>query len=74
MTKIEFDARLKELNLKKIDFAKISNMNYGSINNWGTKRGDKNVLPIPPWVEPFLIYYEHSINLGIIRSKICDDV
>ena len=74
MTKQEFDQRLKKLNLKKTSFSKISNMNYGSINNWGTKRGDKDVLPIPPWVEPFLTYYEDSVNLGIIRSKICKDV
>lgn len=48
MTLNEFEKLLKEAKLSKKEFAKITNMNYNSVINWGTKN------TYAGWVEPFL--------------------
>ncbi len=56
----EFHTKLKECGLSKKMFSEISRVNYGTILNWGTSRGEKKILTIPPWVLPFLNLYEES--------------
>ncbi|MDL0104242.1 helix-turn-helix domain containing protein [Campylobacter felis] len=49
MDKEQFLTMMKELGCKnKKELAKILNMPYNSVNNWG------NVQKFPPYVEPFL--------------------
>ncbi|MCV3428227.1 XRE family transcriptional regulator [Campylobacter sp. IFREMER_LSEM_CL1904] len=47
----EFEKLLKQAGLTKREFAKLTNMNYNSVVNWGTKN------TYAKWVEPFLNYY-----------------
>lgn len=75
MTINEFDKKLSELNLKKMDFEKISNVSKGTIYNWGTSRtinGVKQVIQIPNWVESFLKYYEKSCKYDEIKRLLKD--
>ena len=73
MTKDEFMARLKELNLDKQSFATICSVPYGTINNWGVMR-DGRPLPVPAWVEPFLDYYEKAKKLDFVMVEICEKI
>ena len=59
MTKEEFNAKLKELNLSIKDFSQIADIPYSTINNWGFTKDDKTI-PVPKWVNPFLEHYEKS--------------
>ena len=71
MSPEEFDKRLKELHLSKSDFAALSNMKKGTVHNWGTSRtmnGKKQLIVIPPWVEPFLNYYENGIKFEQLKE------
>lgn len=71
MTKDEFLLRLNLLNINKKTFAEISQVPYSTINNWGTMKNGKP-LPVPPWVEPLLTYYEKSLKLDYISKEICE--
>ena len=53
----KFTELLSKANLSKKDFSDISQIPHGTVLNWGTKRGDKDRLKIPLWVEPFLNLY-----------------
>lgn len=71
MTPEEFEKKLEELELKKADFAALSNMKKGTVHNWGTSRilnGEKQTIVIPPWVEPFLEYYEKGKKFEQLRE------
>jgi hypothetical protein len=70
MTKEQFLNRLKDLKLNKKEFSDISTIPYSTVNNWGTLVNNKP-LPIPPWVESYLIYYEKSKKFDYIRKDIC---
>ncbi|NDJ26351.1 hypothetical protein DMB95_00055 [Campylobacter sp. MIT 12-8780] len=56
MTYEEFSNKLKALKLSKDEFSKLVGMNYNSVANWKLKE-------IPAWVEPFLKFYERSLDL-----------
>ena len=58
-----FSAKLKELELRREEFAKIVGMNYNSVANWKSKG-------IPSWVAPFLHYYEKGKDLDKILSLV----
>lgn len=61
MTRLEFDARIKALNLSRKDFAELAKVSYTGIStNW------KDNKEVPAWVEPFLNYYEKSLELDKI--------
>lgn len=64
MTKKEFNAKLKELNLSIVEFSKISNVSYPTANGWNddTKR-------IPAWVSSWLENYEVAKNYKDIQEK-----
>lgn len=73
MTKEEFIARLKELEISKQDFSQICSVPYSTINNWGIMREGKPLV-IPNWVEPFLNYYEKAEKLEYVMSEICKKI
>ncbi|PAF50833.1 hypothetical protein [Helicobacter sp. 13S00477-4] len=65
MTRLEFDKKIKELDLTRKTFAEIANVSYSGIStNW---KDDKE---IPSWVEPFLYYYEKSKTFDTFLSAI----
>ena len=65
MNKDEFRKKLKQLDLSLKDFSEVSNTSYSTIRNWGykLKKEDKELVPIPGWVEAFLKYYEISLKI-----------
>lgn len=69
MTKEEFNARLKELNISQKDFSSIADVPYSTINNWGFKVNEK-VIPVPRWVAPFLDYFEKSRKYDYLLKEI----
>ena len=73
MTKEQFLIRLKDLKLNKREFSDISTVPYSTVNNWGTYINDKP-LPIPQWVESYLIYYEKSKKFDYITKEICNKI
>ena len=73
MEKDQFLEKLKQLDLNKKEFANICKVPYSTINNWGTTINNK-VLNIPPWVEPFLEYYEKAKKLEYVTDEICTKI
>ena len=69
MTKEEFNARLKELNISIKDFSVIADVPYSTINNWGFKTNDK-IIPVPKWVVPFLEHYEKSRKYDYLMQEV----
>jgi predicted transcriptional regulator len=69
MTKEEFNARLKELNISQKDFSSIADIPYSTINNWGFQANDK-IIPVPRWVVPFLDHYEKSRKYDSLLKEI----
>ena len=69
MTKEEFNARLKELNISIKDFSIIADVPYSTINNWGFTK-DEKTIPVPKWVTPFLEHYEKSRKYDYLMSEI----
>lgn len=70
MDKVLFLNMMKELGCKnKKELAKILNMPYNSVNNWG------NVQKFPPYVEPFLNAlvkakkYDEALKKGFDESE-----
>ena len=70
MSRDNFLTLLKELHINKREFALLANIPYSTVNNWGTKRGER-LLEIPGWVEPFLFYYKKGVKLDYLMSEIC---
>lgn len=73
MTRDEFIERLNSLGLNKVEFSEISNVPYSTINNWGLEKKDR-VIPVPVWVEPFLINYEKARKFDYIKNEVCESV
>ncbi len=69
MTKEDFIARLKELNLSTKDFSIIADTSYSTIGNLGFKTNDK-IIPVPKWVKPFLEHYEKSVKYDYLKNEI----
>ena len=69
MTKEEFNARLKELNISQKDFSSIADVPYSTINNWGFKTNDK-IIPVPKWITPFLEHYEKSRKYDYLMKEL----
>ena len=70
MDREDFKKLLKTAKITKKEFAKIANIPYGTVNNWGLNR-DGKILPIPGWVEPFMEYYLQAKKLEYIVREIC---
>ena len=71
MEKEQFIELLKSTNINKKEFAKIANIPYGTVNNWGLKRQGK-IMAIPNWVEPFIYYYLKAKKLEYVTDEICE--
>ena len=69
MTKEEFNARLKELNISIKDFSIIADIPYSTINNWGFTK-DEKTIPIPKWITPFLEHYEKSRKYDYLMKEL----
>ena len=69
MTKEEFNARLKELNISQKDFSSIADVPYSTINNWGFQTNDK-IIPVPRWVALFLEHFEKSRKYDYLLKEI----
>ncbi len=64
-TRKEFDIRLQELKLTRLEFCKKVGMNENSIlSNWDRQS------PIPLWVESWLNTYENAKNFKILYNCI----
>lgn len=62
---------LKKLKINKKEFAKIADIPYSTVNNWGVSRKGK-VLEIPNWVRQFLNYYDRARKLEYLTDEICE--
>jgi len=71
MKKDEFMELLKKLKINKKEFAKIADIPYSTVNNWGVSRKGK-VLEIPNWVRQFLNYYDRARKLEYLTDEICE--
>ena len=72
MEKERFMQLLQKAGLNKKEFAKIANISYGTVNNWGQKKNaNKKITPIPNWVEPFMHYYFKAKELDYVTEEIC---
>lgn len=70
MEKQKFMNLLELAGINKKEFAKIANIPYGTVNNWGLNRKGK-ILAIPNWVEPFIYYYLKAKKLEYVTDEIC---
>ena len=70
MNRDEFNRKLKNLGLKKKEFAEIAGISYHTVLSWG-RDGDK--VKVPGWVEKFLIYYEKARRFDAITKQICSE-
>lgn len=73
MNREQFIEKLKNLNITKQDFAEMTGLKYGSVNNWGTTIGNK-VVSIPSWVKSYLDHYEKSKKFDYITDEICSKI
>lgn len=63
MTKSEFSNNLKNVNLSKKDFAKMTGVSYNTINNWN----DSDRMP-PLWVESWLENYKLACRYKLFEK------
>ena len=71
MKKDEFFELLTKNNINKKEFAKIADIPYSTVNNWGVSRKGR-VLEIPNWVRQFLYYYNRANKLDYVAKEICE--
>lgn len=65
MTKKEFDDTLKRLSLSRQEFCKITGLAYSTVSNWNDEK-----LPLPSWVDSWLVNYERSSSYEEIKRQI----
>lgn len=74
MERESFLKKLNELNLNKKEFANICKVPYSTVNAWGSTGNNGKTLVLPPWVEPFLNYYERAKKLEYVTNEICEKI
>ena len=67
MTNEEFETILKQTNLTKKEFAKLVEMSYGGVVNWG-----RTAQSIPNWVESWLKLYIQNEKYESLKQAIKD--
>jgi DNA-binding transcriptional regulator YiaG len=67
MTNEEFEIILKQADLTKKEFAKLVEMSYGSVVNWG-----RMAQSIPNWVESWLELYIQNKKYENLKQAIKD--
>ena len=65
MKRHQFDEKLRQLNITKKEFAKLTNISYHTVSNW-----NDTTKPIPKWVPSWLKYYERSKKLDELLNFI----
>jgi len=67
MTNDEFEKILKEIGLTKKAFARLVDMSYGGVVNWG-----RSTQTIPNWVESWLELYSQNRKFENLKQSIKD--
>lgn len=73
MDRVTFNTLLEEAELTKDEFAKIVELKYTSVNNWGSSQN------VPHWVESWMkLYIENQkyqkLKKAIKESGACDSL
>ena len=67
MTNEEFEKILKEIELTKKEFARLVDVSYGGVVNWG-----RATQSIPNWVESWLELYKENRKFENLKKSIQD--
>ena len=67
MTNEDFEKRLKESGLTKKEFARMADVSYGMVVNWG-----RPTQSIPYWVESWLELYGKNQKFENLKKSIKD--
>ena len=65
MTNEEFEKILKEIELTKKEFARLVDVSYGGVVNWG-----RATQSIPNWVESWLELYKENRKFENLKKSI----
>jgi DNA-binding transcriptional regulator YiaG len=69
----EFNSFLERANLSKKEFCQIIELNYNTVNNWGSKN-----ISVPKWVKSWLENYiekknHEKLKQALKNSGVCDN-
>jgi len=67
MTNEEFEKVLKEIELTKKEFARLVDVSYGGVVNWG-----RATQTVPNWVESWLELYRKNKKFEQLKKSIKD--
>ena len=67
MTRAEFTAWLKKLNLDKKGLSAMTGLNYNSINNWNGEN-----KPFPSWIRSWFENYEMAQKYKALKEALGD--
>ena len=65
MNREEFNSLLKEADLTKKEFCNLIDLNYSTVNTWGSSK-----INIPKWVKSWLENYIKSKSYEDIKDKV----
>lgn len=65
MTRDEFNIMLEKASLSKKEFCKIIDLNYNTVNTWGS-----STIKIPKWVETWLQNYIKSKDMDRVVEAV----
>lgn len=65
MTNDEFEKKLKEIKLTKKEFARLVDVSYGGVVNWG-----RSTQTIPNWVKSWLELYKENKKFENLKQSI----
>ncbi len=65
MDREEFNKLLEKAQLSKKDFCEIIELNYNTVNNWGSKN-----ISVPKWVKSWLENYIKSKCYNELKDKV----
>lgn len=63
----EFNALLEKANLSKKDFCQIIDLNYSTVNTWGSSS-----INIPKWVKSWLENYIKAKSYNDVKNKVLE--
>jgi len=67
MNREEFNNLLKKANLTKKEFCNLIDLNYSTVNTWGSSK-----INIPKWVKSWLENYIKSKSYEDIKDKVLE--
>ena len=65
MEREEFNELLRQANLSKKEFCEIIDLNYSTVNTWGSSN-----INIPKWVKSWLENYIKAKSYADIKDKV----